>query len=58
MIEVNTGAQNYSEADWQIADEQFTDFRDNQFPMWESLMSQSEKAQVNEMIGKYQAITG
>lgn len=54
--EANKGAKDYSNADWQKADEQFADYKDRQFPLWEDLMTPSEKGKVNEMIGKYQAL--
>lgn len=56
IADVDTSSKNYSNADWQTADEQFSDFKDNQFPQWEDLMSPTEKANVNKMIGKYQAL--
>ena len=56
IADVDTSSKNYSKADWQTADEQFSDFKDNQFPQWEDLMSPTEKANVNKMIGKYQAL--
>ncbi len=55
MTEVDSGSKNYSNVDWQNADEQFANFKDNQFPIWEDSMTPDEKAKVNEMIGKYQA---
>lgn len=56
MLDVDSSAKNYSEADWQNADEQFVEFKDSQLPMWESLMNPSEREKVNIMIGKYQAL--
>ena len=56
ISEVDSKAAEYSEIDWQNADEQFLDYKDNQFPLWEDIMTPIEKAKVNELIGKYQAM--
>lgn len=56
ISDVDTGAKNYSNADWQTADEQFAEYKDNQFPKWEDLMTPDEKDKVNKIIVKYQAI--
>ena len=55
MAEVDSGSKKYSNVDWQNADEQFANFKDNQLPIWEDTMTPDEKAKVNEMIGKYRA---
>lgn len=54
--EVESNAIYYSDADWEVANAQFQDFNENQFSMWEETMTPSEKAKVNELIGKYQAM--
>lgn len=56
ITEVDTGAKNYSNIDWQTADEKFTEYKDNEFPKWEDLMTSEEKDKVNKMIGIYQAL--
>jgi len=55
MAEVGSNSQNYSNVDWQNADAQFADFKDNQLLLWEDSMTPDEKTKVNELIGKYQA---
>lgn len=54
--EVESNATDYSDADWEVANAQFQDFNENQLSMWEETMTPSEKAKVNELIGKYQAM--
>ncbi len=54
--EVESNATYYSAADWEVANAQFQDFNENQLSMWEETMTPSEKAKVNELIGKYQAM--
>ncbi len=54
--EVESNATYYSDADWEVANAQFQDFNENQLSMWEETMTPSEKAKVNELIGKYQAM--
>jgi len=56
MAQVDSGSKNYTNAEWQTADEQFTDFKENQYPVWEDLMTPIEKDNVNEMIGKYRSL--
>ena len=55
MEEVGSNSKNYSNVDWQNADAQFADFKDNQLLLWEDSMTPDEKTKVNELIGKYQA---
>ena len=56
LKEVNINKTSYTDEDWQIADQQFTELKDGQFPMWKSLLTSSEKQEVNTMIAKYQAL--
>lgn len=55
MEEIGSNSKNYSNVDWQNADAQFADFKDNQLLLWEDSMTPDEKTKVNELIGKYQA---
>jgi hypothetical protein len=49
-------APDYTSVDWQNADEEFLDLKDNQYVIWEESMTPEEKQKVNALIGRYEGL--